>query len=766
MIIAINDSPETVQNVSNLLSNLEIQIKRGFVILGSELTVSDVAISDPKKSFYAKIIDKLFSKINKKLFEETNSQIQNEEKNSQTQNFISQLKPFIETTEKITYLFNNLHIQINGNSQFIQQKKESYLEKKIKIDHKYDHYILKSFDSGAGHIFTNYGVMVLGVDVLSDFAQEYQKKYSQEELLGFVYFHELSHQLDKDVKDKPYQQNPVFFDDTHNHFNNPWNDNVFYRLVMTRLELFSFPNIANNFNELLKKSPFQNEFSPVDQKILENLNTLHKEFYADVGGILFLRNYLLEKNPQFTNQEIKERIQSLIEMREHEAYKNIQSTKNKKSSQSEKENNLFNSIDHLTSRGFENLLSRLDAIPQRQLSLQEISSIARICTNHAMLEQVYLLSQTCPQFQSTLKTLSILNFDPKSGNIIYKPSDENTYDYFYTFIKNHSDPQWNEQIQNQLQIASNFSSMQMEEKFSLGFPSLAKKIIPNFSQKIQEYDVMQNSYFHSQIGFINTTYYKKDISPIESFLTSAMSESSFDSVLTDSCYSSLLFPVENIFNNHKLSLIQQTFADDSQFQHLSLHNLDTVIQLHRSIYIEIESIQKLFKTKLYSLEEMSALLDSNNLPENSKSLLSHSQISNIYSTIQSQIQKHQGVDFNWDKITEYYYVQSLSQFIKKQPNLAKDLSAILSIEYNTETGLPQKKESSFPMLMDSFEKILQQPIDCHETSQTSTNSIENDLLPQQKSLFETQEISSIVSSIKNQRNYYLQKQHQEKEFKL
>lgn len=132
MIIAINDSPETVQNVSNLLSNLEIQIKRGFVILGSELTVSDVAISDPKKSFYAKIIDKLFSKINKKLFEETNSQIQNEEKNSQTQNFISQLKPFIETTEKITYLFNNLHIQINGNSQFIQQKKESYLEKKNK----------------------------------------------------------------------------------------------------------------------------------------------------------------------------------------------------------------------------------------------------------------------------------------------------------------------------------------------------------------------------------------------------------------------------------------------------------------------------------------------------------------------------------------------------------------------------------------------------------------------------------------------------------
>jgi hypothetical protein len=741
MIVAINDSPQATQKISELLSSLSVEVQRGCVIKGPNITISDIAIQDQKAPFHLQILSKI-----KSWFHPNQTPTIQVEENKQepTNNFVLKLKPFIEATQKMTNLFENIYIQINANNPFTQQKKEDYLAKRMLTVHQYDSEILDSFNSEAGHIWTGYGIMVLGTDILKNFGLNYQKKYSEDEFLGFVYFHELSHQLDVFNQHIKF---PKFFQ--NDKLNNHWSNDSLYQTIFQKLDIFSYIHTAGNFNELLKKSSFINNFSPIDVPILSEIQALQKEFYADVGGLLFLRNTLLSKNPNLNPTEIKERLQSLIECREKELQKHISHYSNNDSYEFEK--NLISNSNHLTSRALETLLERIDDIPHQELSVEQIADISRICTNQAMIEHIYLLSQTCPHFRSTLKTLSTLSFDSQSGNIILEEKNIDNYNNFIHFLKNHSQQQWIQKLDENL-LSDEIFHLNLFQKFSLGFPSLSENLQSTIDKKIQDKKFLQNTYFYSAMKKA-ISHYPTTLPSLDSFLESAFSEAPWDSFISDNTYNSLLFPIENIIKNKKFDIIQKTFSDDPNFSNLSIKNLESIISLHRSIYVEIESIQKLFKTKLFSVNEMISFLDPQHIESSTSSLLSQNEISTIYVAIQSQIQQHQSVDFDWDKITEHYYIQALSHRIKNNSSLEKDIRTILSIEYNEMTGLPQKKESSLDDIMKSFETILKQSQSYESQNPTHLQkNISEQKITESSFVKKPIDVISAIQSQRNQRN--------------
>lgn len=711
MIIAINDSKEVTERVSDILSSLYfIKVLRGCVITCPKIEITDIAIKDNggaikyndsaiknKKLFPFKVL----SKIKDWLFQTENTDHQEIEPTNEqsTIDFISQLIPFIKSIENTeqTEQFNNLYLQITPNNSFIKQKEKDYLAKREY--NNYDQEILNSFDSRAGYINTQHGVIVFGTEVIKYFGETYKQKYGENEFLGFVYFHELSHQLDSNTKNI---QSTHFFQDDK--LNNSWSNNPFYQLILKKIDLFSYSYISENFNKLLEKSPFSKDFSPISSSFLFNIISLKKEFFADVGGLLFLRNHLLFNNPHLEPDEIKQRLQSIIEVREEELKKNFGNYQSDNPYEFEFE--FIASSNHLTSRALKSLLDRIDNLPNQPLSAEQIADISHTCTHQAMAEHIYLLSQISPYFTSFMKTLSTLSINSQTGDIILDEKYINNYSNFIQFLKEHSKPDWIQELDTQLQ-SKEVSSLNIFQKFSLGFDSLSnhpKKIIQQKNQAIKN---LQNTYFYSIMNKV-ITHDSITIPSLDSFLESSFSEASFDSVLSDNAYNTLLFPIENVINNQKIHIIQQTFEDDPDFNQISISNLENIISLHRTIYIEIESIRKLFNTQSFSVQEMSSFLDSQHIPHSHSSLLSSHEIASIYSTIQSQIQQHQGTDFDWDKIKEYYYIQSLSQLIKNNPTIQKDINSILSIEYNNMTGLPQKKPSSLNTVLNNFEQVLNQ----------------------------------------------------------
>jgi hypothetical protein len=220
--------------------------------------------------------------------------------------------------------------------------------------------IFQMVDSKLGMILPDQKKMFLGEEIFNDdfpggFVHSLKNDIGLAKTVKFVVYHESAHAFEfTNVKN------------VGNKF-----DIVFNEIYENTKVIAANDSLRNDLNNTIKNNS-ESGFSPVDKHYSMEIASLFREIYADVSGLLLLRNQdITESNHSRENDLLN--INSVISARNIE-----QSFVNTNNSS----NHYINTFNHFTSPGLDYLKDHCYQIPNRVLSQEEIHTFA-----HKAIEQ-------------------------------------------------------------------------------------------------------------------------------------------------------------------------------------------------------------------------------------------------------------------------------------------------------------------------------------------------------------------------------------------
>lgn len=449
MKVFINTDQKNFEKMSQHFSNLSLD--RGFVISdGVDFSIHSL---EEHTSLSLKIVDKLRNLLFKKQHHQPQPLFANPSLDSI--DFLSHLQPFIFYIHQITSRFDNLVVQIQPHNEFNENYFQNYLlkakiknkaasllkgdfsKKEIPTVSAQDAYILNSLNPQKASIQTQAKIMNLGTNSLSIMLQKYSDQLNAHEILGFIYFHELGHQLSYESANN-YSMIPSQKEKKHSLFDSI--SEPIYQDFIQKEHFLLNQDFLDEYNYLLSESCLKKDFTPIDNNFFLPLIELKEEYYADISSCLLMYNFLVfEKKDTIPNiqQFLKNKIKALITFREDSCVESYQNLCNQFPN---KEKNLFFSVDHLTTQALSKMIDLIDVLPQRELNMDEMINISRAYSNQSYLEIVYAFSQISPSFQQNLKTLLELDFNFYEKTI--KKNPHQSLDDFLDCLEQQSDPKW------------------------------------------------------------------------------------------------------------------------------------------------------------------------------------------------------------------------------------------------------------------------------------------------------------------------------------
>jgi hypothetical protein len=451
MKIIINTDTNHFENLSKEFSDLSLE--RGFVI--SNGIDVDIDTLENHESFYLKVIQTLrtFFPNSKPIFQKQDILSQSPHEDLK---FISYFQPFLSYIQK-TQHFNHLLIQIQPNTHFTQEYRENYFlktkfkkiaasvlhgqfkkakkifqENRIFVD-DLEQSILDSLDSQRASIRSQMKTMFLGTQSLYFLSKKY-KNLSEQDALGFIYFHELGHNLSYEFAQNDF----IVPSKAKKEITTEFIFSDVYKQFIQKLDIFSHPNILEKYNDLIEQSNIEEPFTILHPIFFQTLSSLKEESFADISSCLFMRNFLISQNnssiPDF-QEHLKKQIKTIIQFRKDEMEQAYLS-----SNTEEQELAFFHSLNHFTPQALHRILDILDFLPNKELDIHEITQLSRAYSNQAFLETIYMCYRSSREFQKTLQTLLTVSFDSEQQSL-QKISDEN-FQKFIVFLQDQSNSDW------------------------------------------------------------------------------------------------------------------------------------------------------------------------------------------------------------------------------------------------------------------------------------------------------------------------------------
>lgn len=295
----------------------------------------------------------------------------------------------------------NMHVAMNLNSPVNKFAKKSLNNLKFKEFINEDPALYKKvsllregLDDNAGHVFSHTKKIVLGTSLFLKNAEEKENSFTNylieklglEKTIDFIVFHEASHSFEH-VNKKSYGIE--------------WDQKISDLYPLTsRLMLNYKESEMNILNKNISDKSIK-EIPLVDPCFMEEINSLHKEIYADVGAILLLRNKdIIEK--KYSKESIESILNNIIESRQCEQ------DSNKLNMYTKSYVSIFN---HFTSPGLEYFKSQINELPEKVLSQEEIHYYAQNAVKKGVARVLVASSMANNENIGQLKILFYLNND-------------------------------------------------------------------------------------------------------------------------------------------------------------------------------------------------------------------------------------------------------------------------------------------------------------------------------------------------------------------
>ena len=167
-------------------------------------------------------------------------------------------------------------------------------------------------------------------------------------------------------------------------------------LAYDNFHYFEVKNQIKNYEQTIMNGDdtIDNRFQTLDRDFLVQLEIVQREMYADVGGLLHLRNIALHEN-EFSNKDFSSFIDGLIEARhkEHEAMLNFKSDN-------------IDSFDHFTVEALKSLKDKLSTLHENQvISQSDIHDICQDCLTIGLSRLMLTVAAIHPKLNAQIKNL-------------------------------------------------------------------------------------------------------------------------------------------------------------------------------------------------------------------------------------------------------------------------------------------------------------------------------------------------------------------------
>lgn len=372
---------------------------------------------DSKQSFFIKLLGKIesvvrtFKKIDIKQQQSINAvaQVIDYSNTYMIPESIDGLRVHINTKSKTNEFYENALIGITKQILDFGTKKASYLYGKKMI--------------------------LLGTSSLENTFSSAREKFSITDISQFIFFHELSHSLEKFYKYNVYKDTKDTSLSTH------------YNIFMTKLFLSSTDKYVKSINEQIEKyKAANNQYTIIIPDYLKNIDILACENYADVSGLLHLRNYKI-RSGTYNNENFIDFIESIAKDRALDQQKLYLHPGNQPE---EKLTSIMLSIEHFTTSALLDLTKKINGLNNELLANEEIHSLSNKTTESAMLKMIFTLSKTDEIIEKMFYTCC------ESGmqeNELLLGSSYYGYDIFQSFLKTKLDIVWLAEFNHSLFIA-------------------------------------------------------------------------------------------------------------------------------------------------------------------------------------------------------------------------------------------------------------------------------------------------------------------------
>lgn len=249
-------------------------------------------------------------------------------------------------------------------------------------------------------IVMNSSVFSKETDLSSDynFLTDLSDKVGTQKVVDFTFLHEFAHiTQDLNAESMGINSDIKIFKMIKNINSLAWDD-FYYQSVQKQIDEYILD--PNNNSQ-------PQRFVSIDRDLLRQLSVVQREIYADVGGLLHMRNIALNEN-NYSHQEFSEFIDHLIQARhnEHNAILNVQADN-------------VDKFDHFTVEGLKVLKEKLETIPQnRMLSQEQIHDICQDSLTIGLSRKMLTLAAINHRFNSQIQNLFYLdrtNFTASDG---------------------------------------------------------------------------------------------------------------------------------------------------------------------------------------------------------------------------------------------------------------------------------------------------------------------------------------------------------------
>lgn len=295
---------------------------------------------------------------------------------------VVELAKFVERSQAENA--QDLHIQINADNKVNRMFASMSA---INNGAKYD--ILRGIDPEAGRIFAESKKMFLGVNLFKEgnlFYDELAKKFSKSESVAFVFLHEYSHAAEL-MNNKKYG-----IDRTETSYDH-------LRRNMSRFGTRGFPEVLT---ALLASDEYNTDtrFAMPTRELVNTLDSLYGEIYADVSAVLLMRNKKILEGDS-TGNNITEIISHVIQLRKELKKSGVPSIYH----------------DHFSSPGLESLFvhlaNKVQSDTQKLLSEQDIHEITAQCVKEGIGKTLLTLIEADQMIIPQLNTLFSMEIKPE-----------------------------------------------------------------------------------------------------------------------------------------------------------------------------------------------------------------------------------------------------------------------------------------------------------------------------------------------------------------
>ncbi len=321
--------------------------------------------------------------------------------------------------DSIDYL-NNSSLFIHSDSlfnQFIRNFSNKYAQyaSKLKIDFSVysDSPLIKKVFVGVQYVYPsaflesrkivmNSSVFSKETDISSEysFLTDLSDKVGTQKVVDFTFLHEFAH-ITQDLNTNVLGMNSdIKIFKMIKNINSLAFDEFYYQSVRSQIDEYLNDNFPPQPNK-------DQRFVEINRDLIRQLSVVQREIYADVGGLLHMRNIAISEN-NFSHQEFSEFIDHLIQARhtEHEAVLNVHSDN-------------IDKFDHFTVEGLKVLKEKLERLSNnRMLSQEEIHDVCQDSLTIGTSRIMLTLASIHPYLNSQIQNLFYLdrvNFTAADG---------------------------------------------------------------------------------------------------------------------------------------------------------------------------------------------------------------------------------------------------------------------------------------------------------------------------------------------------------------